>query len=285
MRWFVAVGLLVGLVSFGCDGRSVSMPANEEQVGSDVSPRGSLTLTGSSTVAPLAQELALLFERKHPEARIDVQTGGSGKGIADARSGLADVGMVSRSLKADESDLTAYKIAADGVAMIVHRSNEVESLSREQILAIYTGELTNWSEVGGADRPIVVVHKAEGRATLEVFLEHFQLDNATVRPDVVVGENAHAIKTVATTEGAIGYVSIGAAEAEIEQGEAIRLLPLGGVTATSEHVASGDFPMSRPLQFVVRGTPSPLARAFIDFCQSEAAHETIESQFFVPIVR
>ncbi|MEZ6105007.1 MAG: hypothetical protein R3B96_02565 [Pirellulaceae bacterium] len=72
MRWFVAVGLLVGLVSFGCDGRSVSMPANEEQVGSDVSPRGSLTLTGSSTVAPLAQELALLFERKHPEARIDL---------------------------------------------------------------------------------------------------------------------------------------------------------------------------------------------------------------------
>jgi phosphate transport system substrate-binding protein len=127
---------------------------------------GRLILTGSSTVAPLAAEIAVRFETRHPGVRIDVQTGGSGKGIADARSGVADIGMASRGLKDGESDLTAHQIAADGVCLIVHQSNPITELTDEQVVGIYTGQINNWSELGGPDRPIVVVHKAEGRATL-----------------------------------------------------------------------------------------------------------------------
>jgi len=246
---------------------------------------GKLTLTGSSTVAPLATEIAKRFEKLHPDVRIDVQAGGSGKGIADARTGQADIGMASRGLKEGEQHITAHQIAADGVCLIVHKSNPIGELTAEQVVAIYTDQVNNWNEVGGPDLPINVVHKAEGRATLEVFLKHFNLENPQVRPDVIVGHNEQGIKSVAGSPGAIGYVSIGAAEADAQAGVEIKLLPLGGVAATSENVASGEFPMSRPLNFVTHGTPGPLAKAFIEYAQSKEVHDIVKQQYFVPVVR
>lgn len=244
---------------------------------------GRLTLTGSSTVAPLAAELAKRFEHLHPEVRIDVQTGGSGKGIADTRAGIADIGMASRPLKDSESDLTAHQIAADGVCLIVHASNAVSTLTDEQVIAIYTDEVNNWSDIGGSEVPITVVHKAEGRATLEVFLKYFGIENPNVEADVIVGDNEHAVKTVAGAEGSIGYVSIGTAEADLKAGVPIKLLPVAGVAATTATVASGEFPMSRPLNFVTGDTPSPLAIAFIEFCQSQEVHDLVVAQYFVPV--
>jgi len=106
-----------------------------------------LTLTGSSTLAPLAMDIAKRFEDAHPGVRIDVQTGGSSRGIADVRSGLAEIGMASRSLKTDESDLTAHRLARDGVCLIAHPDNPVASLTDAQVVAIYTGKARNWKEV------------------------------------------------------------------------------------------------------------------------------------------
>ncbi len=245
---------------------------------------GKLTLTGSSTVAPLVTEIAKRFETLHPGVRIDVQTGGSGKGIADVRLGVADVGMASRSLKPGEDALVSHQIAADGVGVIVHESNQVEELSRQQIVAIYQDQINNWNQVGASDRQISVVHKAEGRATLEVFLQHFELENLTVKPDVIVGDNEHGVKTVAGAVGAVGYVSIGTAEANIEAGVPIRLLPLAGVAASTANVASGEFPMSRPLNLVTTDSPTALASEFIHYCQSEDVHDLVKSLYFVPVV-
>ncbi|MFN3150174.1 extracellular solute-binding protein [Bremerella sp.] len=263
----------------GCAGTSTANP----QEGNRDAIDGRLSLTGSSTVAPLVTEIAKRFEQLHPGVRIDVQTGGSGKGIADARLGTADIGMASRALKADEADLVPHRIAADGVGLIVHADNPVDELTQEQILSIYTGKIGNWKEVGGDDRQITVVHKAEGRATLEVFLQHFAIENLAVKADVIVGENQHAIKTVSTTQGAVGYVSIGTAEADIEAGIPIRLLPLDGVAASTANVASGTFPMSRPLNLVTSSAPSPLAKRFIEYCQSPEVHDLVKSQYFVPV--
>lgn len=266
----------------GCGhGESVSEAPNSGAEGDQLS--GRLTLTGSSTVAPMAAELAKLFEQRHPEVRIDVQSGGSGKGIADARTGVADIGMASRALKEAESDLTAHQIAADGVGLIVHASNQIADLTNEQVIAIFTDRVNSWSDIGGADMPITVVHKAEGRATLEVFLKHFAIENPNIKPDVIVGDNEHGVKTVAGSEGAIGYVSIGTAEADAKAGVPIKLLPVGGVAATTDNVASGAFPISRPLNFVTGDTVEPLSIAFIDFCQSKEVHELIVAQYFVPV--
>ncbi|MCX4186515.1 phosphate ABC transporter substrate-binding protein [Methylophaga sp. OBS4] len=241
-----------------------------------------LTLTGSSTIAPLAMEIAKRYESQHPGSRIDVQMGGSTRGIIDARSGLADIGMVSRGLKENESDLTAFTIAQDGISIIIHSSNPVESLSNEQIIAIYTGKLSNWSQVGGEDREITVVNKAEGRSTLELFLKFFSLKNSRIKADVVIGDNQQGIKTVAGSPGAIGYVSIGTAEFEQTACTPIKLLPMEGVTASTETVSQGRFPLSRPLNLVVKHQNKALAQQFIKFAQSAAVHDLVEAQFYVP---
>lgn len=242
-----------------------------------------LLLTGSSTVAPLALEIAKRFESRHPEVRVDVQMGGSSRGVADARSGAAQLGMVSRALGPDEWDLTAHTIAMDGVSLIVHRDNPVASLDDATVRAIYTGRITQWSQAGGTGGRISVVNKAEGRSTLELFLAHFRLRNSEIRPSVVIGDNQQGIKTVSANPGAIGYVSIGTAAFEAEHGTAIRLLPMSGVPATVANVRRGRFPLSRPLNLVTRGEPSPWVSRFIAFARSQAVHDLVEDQFFVPL--
>lgn len=244
-----------------------------------------LVLTGSSTIAPLAAEIGKRFEQLNPGVRVDVQSGGSSRGVNDARAGLAGIGMASRALKPAEGDLKSYAIARDGIGIIVHKSNPVPVLSDAQIVAIYTGRISNWQEVGGRDTRITVVNKAEGRSTLELFLHHFHLKNSAVKARVVIGDNQQGVKTVAGNPGAIGYVSIGTAEFEEAQGTPIRLLPMDGVAATVDNVRHGRFPLARPLNLVTRGEPPALARRFIDFARSEAVHDLVTAQYFVPLAR
>ncbi|MDP3843641.1 MAG: phosphate ABC transporter substrate-binding protein [Oxalobacteraceae bacterium] len=242
-----------------------------------------LVLTGSSTVAPLALEIAKRFEQQNPGVRVDVQSGGSSRGVADARSGLADIGMVSRALKPEENELTAHAIAMDGIGVILHKNNPVQSLTDAQIRAIYTGRITNWKAVGGRDGRITVVNKAEGRSTLELFLQHFALKNSDIKPQVIIGENQQGIKTVAGNPGAIGYVSIGSAEFEEAQGTPIKLLPMAGMVASVANVRDGRFPLARPLNLVTRGAPAGLSRRFIEFARSGKVNDLVEAQFFVPL--
>lgn len=244
-----------------------------------------LTLTGASTIAPLAAEIAKRFEQQNPGVRVDVQTGGSSRGVADARSGLADIGMVSRSLKDDEKDLIPHTLAMDGVGVILHSSNPLRALTDDQIKAIYRGQIKNWKEVGGKDQTITVVNKAEGRSTLELFLHYTGLKNSEIKAQVVIGDNQQGIKSVAANPGAIGYVSIGTAEYEENHHTPIRLIPLRGVAATVAHVRDGKFPLSRPLNLVTRGAPTGLAKRFIEFATSGAVNDLVEAQFFVPLAR
>lgn len=244
-----------------------------------------LVLTGSSTIAPLALEIGKRFERLNPGVRVDVQSGGSTRGVNDARAGLADIGMASRALKPEERDLMAHRIAMDGIGIILHQKNPVKSLDDEQIKAIYTGKITNWQQLGGEDRKITVVSKAEGRSTLELFLHHFQLKNPQIRAHVVIGDNQQGIKTVAGNVGAIGYVSIGTAEYEEAHGTPIRLLPMAGVPATVANVRAGRFHLSRPLNLLSKGAPAGLAKRFIEFAQSAAVDDLVTAQYFVPLAR
>lgn len=251
--------------------------------GGSESERRTLVLTGSSTVAPLGAEIGKRLESQHPGVRVDVQTGGSSRGIADARSGVADIGMVSRALKDSERDLQAFAIARDGVCLIVHKDNTIAALSDEQVVGIYTGRITSWKGVGGKDAKITVVNKAEGRSTLELFLHYFKLKSSDIRAHVIIGDNEQGIKTVAGNPDAIGYVSIGTAEYDATHGVPVKLLSVGGVDASIENVRNGTFPISRPLNLITRTQPAGLAKAFIDFARSRAVDDLVRSQYFVPI--
>jgi phosphate transport system substrate-binding protein len=244
---------------------------------------GKLVITGSSTMAPLVSEMGKRFESLHPGTRIDVQTGGSSRGIADAVNGLADIGMASRALKPQEKDLYGWVIAHDGITIILHKDNPIQTLTDDQIKDIYTGIITNWKTVGGLDAPITVVNKAEGRSTLELFLHYFTLSNRDIHAHVVIGDNEQGIKTVAGNPHAIGYVSIGTAQYDATHGIPIRLLPLQHIPATIETVRKGIFPLSRPLTLVTKFPPTGLLETFIDFAQSNQVNDLILKQYFVPI--
>jgi len=242
-----------------------------------------LVLTGSSTVAPLAAEIGKRFEKLNPGVHIDVQTGGSSRGVADARQGSADIGMASRDLKATEQDLLPFTIGRDGITVILNSSNPVTSLTNDQIIDIYTGKINNWQAVGGPDAPITVINKSEAHSTLELFLHYFKLKNTNVQPDIVIGDNEQGIKTVAGNPHAIGYVSIGAAEYDALHGINIKLLPIAGVEASIENVTNKSFPIARPLNLLTRKPPEGLVKSFIDFARSKEVYDIVRSLYFVPI--
>ncbi len=243
-----------------------------------------VVLTGASTIAPIIVDVAKRYEEAHPGVRIEVQTGGTSRGIADTLSGVADLGMASRVLTDEEAEkLTAYRIAADGVCVVLHKDNPINDLSKQQLIDIYTKKETNWSAFGGPDATIVVANKADGRSTLEVFLGFVGLDKADVKADVVVGENLHVINSVVSNPNTIGYVSIGTAATEAQGGTPIKLIATDGIAATTENVASGTFPITRPLTIIEDAETSPAAKAFLDHLKSAEINDIIEKHFFVPV--
>jgi phosphate transport system substrate-binding protein len=242
-----------------------------------------LVLTGSSTIAPLISEIGKRFEKSHPGVKIEVQTGGSSRGVKDAREGTADIGMVSRAANPDETGLQFFTMAKDGVSIILHKDNKVSALSAEQIIKIYKGEIKNWKDVGGKDAPITVVNKAEGRSTLELFMHFFKVKNSEIKASVVIGDNAQGIKTVAGNVNSIGYVSIGTAEAAIKDKTPIQLLPMNGIVANTSAVKNGTFPISRPLNLVTKVVPQGLLKEFISYATSKEVNDLILEQFFVTI--
>jgi len=241
-------------------------------------------LTGSSTIAPILQLVAEDLHAADPALLIDVETGGSSRGIQDARARQCDVGMASRDLKPEESaGLDVQKIAYDGVAMIVHTSNPLERLSREQVLGIYKGAIGDWKDVGGGEGEIYVVNKAEGRATLTVFLEHFQLKNSEIQADAVIGDNAQGVRMAAGNPRAIAYVSIGEALSAIERGESIRLVALDGVQPTKTTVADGSYPLRRNLYLLFPGEPDATGRKILAHLASDRGREILTQLGFTPI--
>ena len=245
-----------------------------------------LVLTGSSTVAPLVSEIAKEYEARNPGVRVDVQTGGSSRGIADAARGLADVGMSSRDLKDSEtSGMDSHLLARDGVAILVHSDNPISNLSDEQVLGIFTGKIRRWSEVGGHDAPITVVNRADGRSEVEVICDHFDIESEKLHADLISGENQHGIKTVSGNQDAVIYMSVGASEYAIQAGEPLKLLQWDGVVASSETVAAGEFPVSRSLILITPDNCAGSASDFVDFALSDDMHALIKAQYFVPAAR
>lgn len=242
-----------------------------------------ITATGSSTIAPLMAEIGKSFEKAHPNVRVEVQSGGTSRGITDVRQGSARIGMVSRELHPDEKDLESQLIGYDGVGMIVHQSNPIKALTREQVVAIYTGSVKNWKDVGGANLPITVINKAEGRSTLEVFTSYFKLSNRDIKANIIIGDNQQEIRTVATNKGAIGYVSIGSAEYEVAHQVPIRLVSLDKIVPSSKTVSSGEYPIRRELNLVYRKPLNAEEVALLEFMKSPLARKEILAQFFIPL--
>lgn len=254
-------------------------------------------ITGSSTVAPILQRVSEEFDAL-PDggARLvlDVQTGGSTRGIVDARAGAVDAGMASRDLSPEEArELEVVTIAQDGIALIVHADNPLGAVDTETVRRIFRGQVGRWSELdaargteggGGSQAEIAVINKAEGRATLTVFLEHFGLENREIRAAAVIGDNAQGVRLVSGNPDAIGYVSIGEALHARASGAPIKLLELDGVAAMTENVADGSYRLRRPLHLLFPGELDPQDRALLDFLAGPRGRAIIADFHFVPVL-
>ena len=263
----------LGLVAAGC-GQKASAP-----VPTATALSGSLQVAGSTSVQPLAEELAAAFMTKNPDVKIDVQGGGSGVGVKSAADGVANIGMASRELKAEEASLglTATVIAKDGIAVIANSANQVADLKIADIKKIFTGEVTNWKELGGADAPIVVINREEGSGTRDAFQELALGKEAKFVDSAAIQNSTGAVRTaVASDPNAVGFISMGSLD------ETVKALKVDGVDPAEASVLDGSYKISRPFNFLTKGPATDLSKAFIDWILSDEG-QAIVGEEFVPL--
>lgn len=248
----------------------------------------SIMIKGSDTVLPLAQAEAEVFMMEYPDTSISIIGGGSGVGIAALIDGEIDIAMTSREMKGSEIenaqangiDPLEQTIAWDGISVVVNPENPVSDLTFEQIKAIYVGDVSNWNEIGGEDREIVVLSRDSSSGTYEYFKDEVMEGNE-YRADALINPSTGAIiQTVAQNKNAIGYVGVAYLDGTIkalavDNGS-------GAEEPTSENILEGTYPLARPLYFYTNGEPTGLALEFIEFISSETGEETIFEVGYFP---
>jgi phosphate transport system substrate-binding protein len=243
---------------------------------------GTLSITGSTTVQPLAEKLAESFMSSNPDVQIDVQGGGSSVGVKAAGEGTSDIGMASREVKAEElaqfKNMQVHVIARDGIAIVVNPENSVNDLSLDQIRDIFVGKIVNWSEVGGAYAAITVVALEEGSGTRDAFMEMVMGKDALILDNAILQSSNGAVRTVvSTTPNAIAFLSFG------DLDESTKALSIGGAAPTEENASSGVYPVVRPLNLLTDGAPEGLVKAFLDFVLSADGQAMVREEGYIPV--
>jgi phosphate transport system substrate-binding protein len=241
-----------------------------------------ISLAGSTTVQPLAEKLGEAFKAANPDVQIDVQGGGSSVGVKSAGEGTVDIGNASREVKQEEKDtfpeLKIYTIARDGIAIVVNPGVGVDGLTKDQVRDIFSGAITNWSEVGGADKAIVVVSREEGSGTRGAFEEMVMGEEAVIVDTAILQPSNGALKTtVSTTDDAVGFLSFGYLD------DSVKALDIDGIAATVANALNGTYPIVRPLNMMTDGEPGELAAAFLDFVLSDAGQAIVEEEGYLSI--
>jgi len=237
---------------------------------------GGLTVAGSTSIQPFCDRWAEIYMKKNTSCVVNVQGGGSSAGIQAARSGAADIGMSSRPLKPEEKDLLEIEVARDGLAVIVHPRNPVESLTLEEIRAVFDGSVRNWSLLGGRRGAIHIVTREEGSGTRGAFQELVMKEARIYRGAIVQDSNGTVREIVAGDPNAVGYISLGLVD------DSVKALRLNGVEATEETIENHEYPLVRPFLFVASDEPRGRARDFIDFILSPEGQEIIQREGLLP---
>jgi len=275
----IAVALAIGAFAlfYGCN------KANDDTTEDGTSITGAITLSGSTSVQPLASALAEAFMGIHDGVTIDIQVGGSAVGISDAMAKKVDFGMSSRELKPEETGLNQSTIAFDGIPVIVNKDVSVSNLTTQQLKDIYTGKIKDWSEVGGTAGAIVVVGRDAASGTRGAFEELLKLDGKSPNPKAVYAQekdSTGAVKaTVQSTKNAIGYVSLESIDSTV------KALTINNIAATPETVKDKSYLLVRPFLLVNSkdAVLSPTANAFISFILSDDGQQIVTDQKFVSV--
>jgi phosphate transport system substrate-binding protein len=263
--------LLLVFVVLGCTKTEEKPPG--EKTGN---VKGTVKVAGSTSVQPLVEELAEAFMDQNPDANVSVQGGGSSAGIEAANKSTAQVGTTSRELKSEEKGLglTETMIAKDGIAVIVNSGNSIAELTKEQVKKIFSGEVNDWSEIGGKKGPITVVVREEGSGTRVAFEEIVLGKGAKLIANAIVQNSSGSVKTAVSKDiNAIGFISLGSVDSEVKAVKVDRVIP------SEASVIDGSYKISRPFLFLTKGTPDAATKAFIDFVFSAEGQKIVSEKF------
>ena len=260
----------------------VTACGNNAEGGNKSSKEGlaTIAISGSTSVGPLAEKLAFKYEENN-DVKIEINQIGSSAGITNAISGVSEIGMSSRDLKQEEIDsgLSETVIAYDGIVVVTHPTNKVKDLTMEQVKKIFTGEVTNWKELGGDDMEIVVVSREDGSGSRDAFQEIVDYSSGElVRSAIIASGNGNIKTTVAMNKHAVGFISFEYID------ESISTIDINGVEATAENVLQQKYKLSRPFLFVNKEESlTDAGQQFIDFILSPDGQAVVSETGAIPV--
>lgn len=285
-RPWVPVVLVLGLCVAGCAAPATATPTSAPvAAGPSAVPAtelsGKISVAGSTSVQPLAEKLAEAFSAANPKVQIDVLGGGSGVGVKSAGDGTVDIGTCSRDLKAEEKttypDMKSIVIARDAIAVVANNNVALTGLTKGQVKDIFSGKIGNWKDLGGADKPIVVVAREEGSGTRDAF-QTMVMGQDTIAATAILQNSNGALRTaVSTTPDAIGFLSLGYLD------DSLKALTLDGVEPTPENALGGTYPLVRPFNLLTRGEPTGLVKAWIDWILSPAGQQVVTQERYLAL--
>ncbi|MDY4126469.1 MAG: phosphate ABC transporter substrate-binding protein [Lachnospiraceae bacterium] len=255
------------------DTASSEAEATEEASAADLS--GTISLAGSTSMEKLCEAMSESFMETYPGVTVTVEYTGSGAGLESLASGSVDIGNSSRHLKDEEVAGGAVEnvVAIDGIAVIVDPANSVSDIPADKLAAIYKGEITNWSDLGGNDEAIVVIGRESGSGTRDAFEELLEVKDACKYAQELDSTGGVKAK-VAATPGAIGYVSLDVVD------ESIKAVSIDSVEPTEANIIAGDYLLSRPFVMATNGEISAqndLVKGWFDYISSDAGKDVIKS--------
>ena len=280
----VALALAVGMTACGGSASSAAASSTSAAAGSAASSAaaalsGNVATGGSTSMKNVIAALTEGFAEVEPGVTVSYDPTGSGAGITGATDKTLDIGLSSRALKDDEkADVDGTTIALDGIAIIVNNASKVEDLTVDQLKQMFTGEITNWSEVGGDDGEIVLIGREAGSGTRDGFESIVDVKDSCKYAQELTATGA-VISAVEANPLAIGYASLSAV------GDTVKMVTVGGVECSEETVKDGSYEVQRPFVFVTNKsvTLSEQAQAFFDFATSADAADLIRTAGAVPV--
>ena len=279
-----AVAAAAALTACGGSASSAAASSTSAAAGSTASSTaaalsGNVATGGSTSMKNVIAALTEGFAEVEPGVTVSYDPTGSGAGITGATDKTLDIGLSSRALKDDEkADVEGTTIALDGIAIIVNNASKVEDLTVDQLKQMFTGEITNWSEVGGDDGEIVLIGREAGSGTRDGFESIVDVKDSCKYAQELTATGA-VISAVEANPLAIGYASLSAV------GETVKMVTVGGVACSEETVKDGSYEVQRPFVFVTNKsvTLSEQAQAFFDFATSADAADLIRTAGAVPV--
>jgi phosphate transport system substrate-binding protein len=282
----VVAALAAGTIALsGCGSTSGDTAANTTtQPPAKAELSGVITVAGSDTMVNIATAWAKEFMKENSGVQVAVKGGGSGTGITALINGQVDFANASREMKPEEKDqmkakggAVETKVARDGIAVIVNSANTVAALTKDQLGQVFRGEITNWKQVGGADKPIVLVSRDPSSGTYEYFKEAVVgKEKNYAKSAKLLPSNQAIVDEVKANADAIGYVGVGYESADIA------VVAVDGVKASVATVLDGTYGLSRGLYMYSAGEPGGIAKAYLEWILSEVGQKIVTSEGFVP---